>query len=256
MIALRALSIAMVGLALTCILSRWRTVVAHPTSKRSDEVPADAPLPRPTTIPVEQDDLRGISVVAFDAFGTLVRINDQQSPWREIARRSIYRVDARCRPGTLVEFAAACGVHWEPRWAADLEAELQSIELFEETLDVLAELREAGYRLAVVSNLATPYVQPVRMMLSDFFDAEVYSCEVRAAKPQPAIYAALCAALDAAPREILMVGDSRASDIAGAQRFGIRALHVVRGGETAFPNSISSLRDVVRLLPARTPEPP
>ncbi|AMY68314.1 HAD family hydrolase [Frigidibacter mobilis] len=256
MMALRAISIVMVGLALTCILSRRRTAARRPTSKRSDESAADAPLPPPTTILVEPDDLRGIRVVAFDAFGTLVRITDRRNLWREIGQRANRRVDARCVPGTLEEHVAACGVRWEPRWAAELEAELQSIELFADTLEALAELREAGYRLAVVSNLATPYVQPLRTALGSRFDAEIYSCEVGAAKPQPAIYAALCAALDIAPREILMVGDRHVSDVEGAQRFGIRALHVVRGGDTALANSISSPRDVSRLLPGRTSEQP
>jgi len=246
MMALWAPGFILVGIALGRIVWRHRNRAGQPVLKRADEGGADAPPIEPTTISADPDALRHIRVVAFDAFGTLVQITDPRNLWRKIGQHAIRRVDARCVPGTLEEHVVACGVPWEPRWAAELE----------ETLQTLATLRSAGYQLAIISNLSTPYVQPLRVALGTFVDAENYSCEVRAAKPQPAIFAALCAMLDVAPREILIVGDSRGSDIEGAQRFGIRALHLVRGAETSSPGSISSLHEVVRLLAARTPELP
>lgn len=253
MMALLALGAAVVGVALACLLER-RRAGAGQDLKRAYLCLGDAQLPGQATIRAQTDDLLHIRVVAFDAFGTLVHITDRRNLWREIGQRAIRRVDARCEPVMLKEHVAACGAPWEPRWAAELEAELRSITLFEETTEALAALTAAGYRLAVVSNLATPYVQPLRMALGNRFDAEIYSCEVRAAKPQPAIFSALCTALDVAPHEILMVGDSRVSDVEGARRFGIRALHLVRSGGTLSHDSVSSLRDVVRLLTDLTSE--
>lgn len=56
--------------------------------------------------------------------------------------------------------------------------------------------------------------------------------------------------------EILIVGDSRVSDVEQARRFGIRALHLVRSGGTLSNDSVSSLRDVIRLLTDFTSERP
>jgi len=67
---------------------------------------------------------------------------------------------------------------------------------------------------------------------------------------------ALRAELDVAPRDIQMVGDNRVSDIeGGAAVWHPCAARRARQRHHA-PNRISSLRDVVGLLAARTSGPP
>lgn len=115
----------------------------------------------------------------------------------------------------LEEFASLCSAPWNPAWAADLDAELRSVSIYPDVVETLRALRSKGYRLALISNLAQPYVPTVRSLLGPLVDVESYSCQVGAAKPRPKIFAAMCAQLDLAPNEILVVGDSLRSDVEG-----------------------------------------
>ena len=108
----RGLIFAVVGIALAYILLRQRTISRCLGSNSADEGGADAPLPEPTSISANPEGLKQIRVVAFDAFGTMVKINDQKSPWREIARRSIYRVDARCEPSKVTPRSPTASFHF------------------------------------------------------------------------------------------------------------------------------------------------
>src|SRR5262245_62270452 len=81
----------------------------------------------------------------------------------------------------------------------DLEAELASIELFEEASAVLVGLAEYGLRRWVVSNLAPPYADPLRRLLAGRVDGFSLSFEVGAVKPEPAIFAHACDGLRLSP---------------------------------------------------------
>ncbi|WP_435165446.1 HAD family hydrolase [Falsirhodobacter sp. 1013] len=156
--------------------------------------------------------------VAFDAFGTLLNIEDNRNPWRRIAQAGAgYSIDPRVVPIDLQGFAAACGVPWNENWASDLDAELRSIRPYGDALETLEELRLEGIKLAIISNLAKPYVSVVQSLLKRHVDVEVYSCDVGSAKPQPEIFARLCAQLDLPPSDILVVGDNQVSDVDGAR---------------------------------------
>jgi FMN phosphatase YigB (HAD superfamily) len=60
--------------------------------------------------------------------------------------------------------------------------------------------------------------------LLPFMSAAIDSSRVGAFKPDPAIYQAALAKLDARPREIAMIGDSLAKDCAPARRMGLRTV--------------------------------
>lgn len=187
--------------------------------------------------------------VAFDVFGTLLALQDARNPWKKIAQAGGgYAVDPRELPIGLETFAAECGVPWDPEWAEDLAAELQSIQPYEDVIDTLEALRGDGFSLALVSNLAQPYVPVVRSVLARHVDVEIYSCNVGAAKPRPRIFATLRAQLNLPPRDILVVGDSFTSDIEGARNSGMRALHLQREGPKSFGSigNLSELRDLLR----------
>ncbi|WP_414641195.1 HAD family hydrolase [Baekduia sp.] len=89
---------------------------------------------------------------------------------------------------------------------------------------VLASLRARGIRTAAVSNVGfdiRPALAAVGVL--EHLDACVLSYEVGAAKPDPAIFRAACAALDSPPHATLMVGDHPSAD-GGATALGIRTL--------------------------------
>jgi HAD superfamily hydrolase (TIGR01509 family) len=89
---------------------------------------------------------------------------------------------------------------------------------------VLVALRERGIRTVAVSNVGFD-LRPVLdgLGLLALLDACVFSFEVGAIKPEPAIFAAACAAAGVAPAEALMVGDHPAAD-GGAADAGLRTL--------------------------------
>jgi len=93
--------------------------------------------------------------------------------------------------------------------------------------DTLLRLRERGFLLATVTNRAFGG-ERFRADLRDAgldigWDAEAVSVEVGFLKPHPAIFRFALDRLSARPSEVLMVGNSLAEDVAGAQALGIAA---------------------------------
>jgi len=145
----------------------------------------------------------------------------------------------------LIELAARLG---DAR-AADgltmlLDLELASISLFEDTFVALKGLKDAGIRIWVASNLAAPYGPPVRRLLDELVSGYSFSFEVGALKPDPKIFAHVCDGLSLSPSQVLMVGDSKRSDIAGAQAFGMPAIWLRRDHPSAGPGSVKSLLEI------------
>lgn len=98
---------------------------------------------------------------------------------------------------------------------------------FDDARDVLLELRARGFLLGVITNRAFGG-ERFRADLRDAgldigWDAEAVSVEVGYLKPHPAIFEHALRQLAITPAEALMVGNSLAEDVAGAQRLGMAA---------------------------------
>jgi putative hydrolase of the HAD superfamily len=92
---------------------------------------------------------------------------------------------------------------------------------YADTARVLEALHRAGVRVGVLSNTGWDIAGPLRAHgLDRWVDAVVRSCDVGAAKPDPAIFAAGCAALGTDPARTLMVGDDPVADT-GATAAGL-----------------------------------
>ena len=96
--------------------------------------------------------------------------------------------------------------------------------------DVLAELRDRGFRIGLISNTGrTPgyALREIldRLGLATSIDAMVFSNEHGACKPQPSIFETLRDALNVNYDEMMFVGDNLYVDVHGAQRLGITAVH-------------------------------
>jgi len=118
-----------------------------------------------------------------------------------------------------------CGIDGLP---AALYARLltpQGWQCYPDTMRVLRELRCRNVRIAVVSNIGFD-IRPIAEGLgfAALVDAWALSCEVGAAKPDPAIFTAACGLLGVAPEETMMVGDTPAD--AGAVAAGCTCLVV------------------------------
>ena len=100
--------------------------------------------------------------------------------------------------------------------------------LFPDVIPTLEWLRERGYRIGSVTNRSLgdePFRQELRHYgLLDYFEALSISCEVGYMKPHDAIYRHALEALELAPEDAVMVGDSLLADVSGAQALGMTAV--------------------------------
>ena len=134
--------------------------------------------------------------------------------------------------------------------------------------DVLAELRDRGFRIGLISNTGRTPGYALREILDRLglaasIDAMVFSNEHGACKPQPSIFETLRGALDVNYEEMMFVGDNLYVDVYGAQRLGITAVHFdppTRGTAIAPPvdhgldivphATIRDLRELLDVIPA------
>jgi putative hydrolase of the HAD superfamily len=93
---------------------------------------------------------------------------------------------------------------------------------------VLATLRSRGIRTAVVSDCTheVPTAWPT-FPLAPYVEAPVFSVEVGACKPDPAMYAVACERLGVQPEHCLYVGDGGSRELTGARQAGMYAVRLV-----------------------------
>ena len=87
------------------------------------------------------------------------------------------------------------------------------------------ELRRAGLRLAVLSNMPQELSNYLRAHCDwlGFFDPLIFSCEVAHVKPEPEIYQACHTGLRLEPEKVLFL-DDLAANVEGAAKLGIHSM--------------------------------
>ncbi len=85
-------------------------------------------------------------------------------------------------------------------------------ETMPDTARLMEELRKAGYRLYVLSNMSREFIDFLREQpVYRLFDGEVVSCEEGVIKPEPEIYRLLIERYDLEPEKTLFIDDRRAN---------------------------------------------
>ncbi len=126
--------------------------------------------------------------------------------------------------------------------------------LYDDVIPTLQQLRDAGLKLAIVSNWDTP-LHPLteRLGIAHYFDAIVAShdARVRSAKPDAGIFRYALAAVGVSAGEAVHVGDTYTADIVGAQGVGIQAILIDREGTQAgiWPETIRGLGELQDAFP-------
>jgi len=195
----------------------------------------------------------GVEAVLFDWGGTL-------TPWHTVDVDACWRaVAALIDPDRADQLAAALRGAEDAAWlrardehrSATFEevCAMAQVTMTEEALAeywarwdphtyidpdapaVLAGLRERGLKVGVLSNTIWPreYHEQVfaRDGVLELFDGAVYTSEIPWTKPHPeAFLAAMEAAGATDPARCVFVGDRLFDDVYGAQRVGMRAVHV------------------------------
>jgi putative hydrolase of the HAD superfamily len=119
---------------------------------------------------------------------------------------------------------------------ADLEATyrreyLATLEPDPQVIGALGLLRDAGWRIGVITNGPSPYQanKAERLGLLCVVDGFCASGEVGVAKPDPLIFEEASRRCGGQAAETWMVGDSPQSDIGGARPLGFRTVWIHRG---------------------------
>lgn len=110
------------------------------------------------------------------------------------------------------------------------------------TARLIAELKDAGYRLFVLSNMSREFIDFLRQQpVYENFEGEVVSCEEGVVKPMPEIYDILLSRYNLQPQQTLFI-DDREENVAAAAEKGIATFHFDRND---YEGSCEQLRNIL-----------
>lgn len=104
--------------------------------------------------------------------------------------------------------------------------------------ELLTVVRRSGVRCVLATNQDTLMAEGMRAPYADLVDAAYFSCDVGAAKPDPAYFAHVAAAEGVDRTELLLVDDS-STNVDSARAIGLRA------EQWHADDGIGALRDVL-----------
>ncbi|GAB2851229.1 HAD family hydrolase [Microbacterium insulae] len=229
----------------------------------------------------------GVRAVCFDLDGTLLRDDHVDEVVRQAASEEA--VVRRLAPGFVDEAVSALHAYWfgvgespalstiptdalpldvweavlrrhgvEDREAAEavharqIALESAAAVLYDESLDVLASVRRAGLRTAVITNGPSALQRGKLATVGlDGFDAVVVSGEVGHRKPEREIFELALGVLGVGSDEAIHVGDNQTADVGGAVGAGLTAVWINRRGAAVASDphhTIADLRGLLALL--------
>lgn len=139
------------------------------------------------------------------------------------------------------ELAAYRGV--EPVFAREMiTIAIGKQETIRPTAKLIDELKAAGYKLYVLSNMSREFIDFLRKQkVYENFDGDVVSCEVGIVKPMPEIYDLLLERFDLNPAETIFI-DDRKENVDAAAAKGIATFHFDRND---YEGSCERLREIL-----------
>jgi 2-haloacid dehalogenase len=198
--------------------------------------------------------LSGIKACVFDAYGTLFDFASAARSCADVLGDAVERVSVLWRDKQLqyTWLRAAQGRHadfWQvtgdaldftldtlglqrPELRERLMRLYLALELFPEVPDVLARLRQAGLKTAILSNGTPAMLDAVvgRAGLGAMFDAVLSVEEVKAFKPDPRVYGLAVDRLGC-PAAAIAFQSSNAWDAHAASAFGMQVVWCNRYGQ-------------------------
>lgn len=138
------------------------------------------------------------------------------------------------------------------------------VHFFDGVPEMLAELRQRGYKTCLISNCnyLTPEVV-TRMGLPEMLDDIVLSCQVGMVKPEKQIYQLAAARLELPVQDCLFTGDGGDGELDGARSAGCKVALVAqeRGHAYRFPQKVypydirlTRVTDLLQFLPGADSE--
>jgi putative hydrolase of the HAD superfamily len=202
---------------------------------------------------------RRFDAVVFDFFGTLV----YNRPWGDEMNRAVAEtlgapVDAFLREWATTASSRTIGAYpsvgdnieqvcrtlgvdvtaeqVESAVAIRLDYTRRNLLPKEGALDLLRRLRDAGFKLGLLSN-CTPEVPVVwqDMPFYRLFDDAVFSCDVGMAKPQREMFEMVCRRLATPPERCAYVADNADGELEAAHACGLYAVRLLPAEGEAAP---------------------
>ncbi len=103
--------------------------------------------------------------------------------------------------------------------AIDIQAPIPCTE------KLIHELKARGYRLLVLSNMSSDFIEHIRRFdIYRQFEGDIVSCEEQTVKPEAEIYRRLLDRYAIDPAETLFI-DDREANLRAAEQFGISTFH-------------------------------
>ena len=118
--------------------------------------------------------------------------------------------------------------------------------------EALRTLSLAGVCLGLICNTGRTPGRVLRPLLEGmglraYFNAMAFSDELRVRKPDERIFMKVLTDLQTRPEQAVHVGDIAETDVAGAKRAGLLALHLVRDGSKPSPEADGVLRSAAEV---------
>lgn len=197
-----------------------------------------------------------MEVLLLDAFGTLCEIQDRRNPYKPILKAWPYGVAGayqalmtRDVPPTALAYEVGCSPETILRMEEAIRSETESMRLYPDVPAVLEAIKSRGLKWGIVSNLATPYAEPLLHLLPYVPDVCAWSFSVGYRKPEEGIYNYACKALGVAPSSVLMVGDSLENDYTTPKRLGMKAAFLKRSGNKEYmADCVENLTGILSML--------
>lgn len=113
-------------------------------------------------------------------------------------------------------------------------------------------LADSGYPLGLICNTGRTPGQALRPLLEGMglgrnFQTLAFSDELKIRKPDPTIFRMVLKQMKVNPEEAVHVGDIAETDVAGAKRAGMLALHLVRDGSAGSPEADGCIQSVAEV---------
>jgi 2-haloacid dehalogenase len=198
-------------------------------------------------------------VATFDCYGTLIdweggaaaflydlaRRSGDSDPgpgaelrrrWEEIQFECIadegYKSYAKVLRSSLRTWVAERGYRWNTKDGRALEKAMQCWQPFPDTIPALTRVKDAGLKLAIVSNTDHSIMNHTLVHLAPLeFDHVVVAEDVRAYKPDRMPFTRVLDEASAAPEEVLHVAFGFKYDIGPAKQLGIDTVWINRHRE-------------------------
>ena len=131
-------------------------------------------------------------------------------------------------------------------------------KLFDDVQETLTALKERKLSLGILSNVSFPgkYYDELlgKLGIAHFFDAVVWSSDVKIRKPAPEIFTYVLGEMHVKPDEALHVGNIPNRDVRGAHDAGMRAIWINRGGvglqagEEQADYTVETLNEIINVV--------